>query len=502
MKEKKYNITETFIVEPTGDSPIVSACTNFYSNNIISCSGNTEILLGEDVITFIGDVYGNNFDVDSISATTFYSGGTNLNDIILNNSIVNGSFNNEKLTLYKSNGSYVEVTGFTNTYTTGTTTINNIVYFNRNDSLSAYTLDLSSLNNDKFITGVTFNNNNLILYRNDGIQLQTLINNFSGLSINGPLISDSISAITISATTLYGDGSNLSGIVSKDTFVTGGTYSNGEAIFINNSGGTFIVSGFSTFDCNDVVNCSEIINLSALTNSNTSNINILSNSLSAYTLNTIFDTYTGNTNSSLNYLQSEIDFLSGATSAYTLNSVFNTYTGNTNTTLNSFQTQLNSLSGVTTIINENKTNVTLTSVAGIETILSTLKIPANTISSGDTLQVDSLFFRTIGTSTIIGRMRISPVITPSPVSSATLLATNNIGNTIQYAPFVRTNIHVDSPTSTKLWGATTAVIQDNANSSNISDLNIDWTIDQYVHITATLITASDSITLHKFKLLK
>ena len=37
----------------------------------------------------------------------------------------------------------------------------------------------------------------------------------------------------------------LTGITSQDTYVTGGTYSNGSATFKNNSGGTFSVTGFS-----------------------------------------------------------------------------------------------------------------------------------------------------------------------------------------------------------------------------------------------------------------
>jgi hypothetical protein len=49
-----------------------------------------------------------------------------------------------------------------------------------------------------------------------------------------------------SATTFYGDGSNLTGISTQDTFVTGGTYSEGTAIFTNNTGGTFNVTGFYT----------------------------------------------------------------------------------------------------------------------------------------------------------------------------------------------------------------------------------------------------------------
>jgi hypothetical protein len=41
---------------------------------------------------------------------------------------------------------------------------------------------------------------------------------------------------------------NVSGFstVANDTVVTGGTYSNGTAVFRNNTGGTFNVTGFST----------------------------------------------------------------------------------------------------------------------------------------------------------------------------------------------------------------------------------------------------------------
>jgi hypothetical protein len=60
---------------------------------------------------------------------------------------------------------------------------------------------------------------------------------FPQLDANGDLIIDHISATTISATTYY----NLP----TDVFVTGGTYTSGNAIFTNNTGGTFTVTGFA-----------------------------------------------------------------------------------------------------------------------------------------------------------------------------------------------------------------------------------------------------------------
>ena len=62
---------------------------------------------------------------------------------------------------------------------------------------------------------------------------------FTGGTVSGATIfTNGLTANTISATTYY----NLP----KDIFVTGGTYSAGTTTFINNTGGTFNVTGFST----------------------------------------------------------------------------------------------------------------------------------------------------------------------------------------------------------------------------------------------------------------
>ena len=103
-------------------------------------------------------------------------------------------------------------------YTTGATLINNIIYFDRIDALSAYTANLSSLvTYDTYVTGMTFSNNYLTISRNDGISISADINSFTGLTINGSL----------SATTFFGDGSNLTGITGvsvTDIYVTGSTF--------------------------------------------------------------------------------------------------------------------------------------------------------------------------------------------------------------------------------------------------------------------------------------
>ena len=90
------------------------------------------------------------------------------------------------------------------------------------------------------VSALTFSSNTLTITNPTGGVKTTNINNFTGLTVNG-----TISATTISGTTLYGDGSNISGVSKQDTFLTGGTYSAGTLTLTNNTGGTVSVSGFT-----------------------------------------------------------------------------------------------------------------------------------------------------------------------------------------------------------------------------------------------------------------
>ena len=91
------------------------------------------------------------------------------------------------------------------------------------------------------VSALTFSSNTLTITNPTGGVKTTNINNFTGLTVNG-----TISATTISGTTLYGDGSNITGVSKQDTFLTGGTYSAGTLTLTNNTGGTVSVSGFSS----------------------------------------------------------------------------------------------------------------------------------------------------------------------------------------------------------------------------------------------------------------
>lgn len=163
------------------------------------------------------------------------------------------------------------LTGIPDIYVTGATYDNNttILTLTRNDNTQITASGWTS--NDTFVTGFTNSNNVFTILDNNGQSYSTTLNALTGLTING----------TLSATTYYGNGSNLTGIsdtsvtgftfntgnyelellqsnnnnlnvdlsiLASDMTITGGTYNSatGTATFTNNTGGTFDVTGFLT----------------------------------------------------------------------------------------------------------------------------------------------------------------------------------------------------------------------------------------------------------------
>lgn len=107
------------------------------------------------------------------------------------------------------------------------------------------------------INGIPIVNTSISAFTYDGLNTFT-INDTDGGSYSSSI--DVLSATTISATTFYGDGSNLSGITSTDYYVTGGTYSNG-TLTLDRQNGSVITSGFFTgFTISDSVNTQIISN--------------------------------------------------------------------------------------------------------------------------------------------------------------------------------------------------------------------------------------------------
>ena len=93
-----------------------------------------------------------------------------------------------------------------------------------------------STNVDTYVTGFTYNDSNkLTLSQNNGQEdINVYLNYFSGLTVNG----------IVSATTYYGDGSNLTGLVTNDFYVTGGTFV-GDTLTLDRQNGSVVVTGFT-----------------------------------------------------------------------------------------------------------------------------------------------------------------------------------------------------------------------------------------------------------------
>jgi hypothetical protein len=150
------------------------------------------LLLNENsqLIVLNGDVY-------TLSGGTISgSGQTVLVDLpTFGDLITSGTYSGGTLTLSTSNGADVTVNGFytgtTDVFTTGATYNDGIIYFNTNVSQSAYTVNISSLTGDSntFLTASTYDSstNTITLTDNTNNSLNTYIDGFSGLTINGIL---------------------------------------------------------------------------------------------------------------------------------------------------------------------------------------------------------------------------------------------------------------------------------------------------------------------------
>jgi hypothetical protein len=378
-KNNTPNVNKTFIIEPlslTGGTPVLSACTSMYTNLIQSCSGDTTITLGTGIVTFNSNINGiQSITANTIEATTYLSGGTNILDIINSNDtfVTGGTFNDigDSISLVRNDGANIVITGLTNFYTTGGTYNNStgLITFNRNDQLSAFTVDLSSIDiNDTFVTGTTLSGNILTLERNDGVDLTTDLTPivFSGGSGNcitdlyitnlygcSPItIKDNLIAsgtTNLQASSFYNltvSGSNPNEITNvgyvtgyvqtNEIYATGGTYGSNVLTINRNDGGLFNVTGITdTFVTATTLN-STTIELDRNEGLPTLSVDLLP-VLSGKTDLTLFNTYTGNTQTILNTKVESGANLGGANEIFSGKSgttlIFRTISGGSNTTI-------------------------------------------------------------------------------------------------------------------------------------------------------------------------
>ena len=224
----------------------LSGLSSFFSNNIVS---NNNIIFSGGSVTgstnFLNGLTSNVF-----SATTYMglpidvriTGGTHNNGITIFTNSTGGTIT---ISGYSTGGysSDIYVTG--GTYSNGVATfINNSgVTFNVSGFFTGSTQGLDAVN----FTGGTYSNGTTTLTNSTGGTIS-----ISGYSQGG---SATFSGGTVVGTTTFTNGLSSNSIsattyqnlpISTNIYVTGGTYSNGVATFINNSGTTFNVTGFST----------------------------------------------------------------------------------------------------------------------------------------------------------------------------------------------------------------------------------------------------------------
>jgi hypothetical protein len=192
----------------SGISSFDTFVTGFsYNNNTFTISQNSGSSLSATINSVTGLTSSGTIQSSVISASTY----TNLPADIF---ITGGTFNSntDTLTLSRSSGSSITITGFTDTFVTGATFSGTSLIISQNENQPDVTANISTVSLSGALSSVTFN----------------------------IVTTGGISASTISATTYQ----NLP----TDVFVTGGTFSGGSLTFRNNTGGTFSVSGISSFD--------------------------------------------------------------------------------------------------------------------------------------------------------------------------------------------------------------------------------------------------------------
>lgn len=195
--------TETNDTYVTGGTVSVPATNNSNSVSIgltyKNSDGTPRTLTSENTFT-TGGTYNNSTTTITFSKNDGTTYGVDLSTIDVNDTFSTGgtvtqfatNSDNEQIVQITGNNGFTpyNITGLTDTYTVSASLIGNTAFFNTNQSLSAYTLDLSSLDtNDTFVTGFTYNDaNTFTISRNNGEpNLVATINTVTGLTNTGNL---------------------------------------------------------------------------------------------------------------------------------------------------------------------------------------------------------------------------------------------------------------------------------------------------------------------------
>jgi len=159
--------------------------------------------------------------------------------------VLNGNLNLSGGTIIGSGTTSVISLPEYDTFLTGGTynSLTESIDFSGNSSASTFTVDVSQLLDDTntYTTGYTYQDNNFTIFDNSGNTFNTTIDVVTGLTINGNLTVtgdtslQGLTATTISGGTYYGDGSNLSGLVTGYSYSQINNYTSGVPLTITHN---------------------------------------------------------------------------------------------------------------------------------------------------------------------------------------------------------------------------------------------------------------------------
>ena len=340
---------DTNFVGNLSGGTLFSGSTNLY--DIFSTGGGSNINIQPGLNTYTGgtdlnpnvNISGLTIDnifvsgetlFNTLSASTIYSGDTDLSyyidvltqtGISLQNEIDTNS--QDIISLSSSTSSYTQVHTF-NSYTADTNSTLNTHQTEINSKASSTSVAVLQTTVNTIETQV-FGLEANISTLNSQIPTKASL---SGDTFYGQVNFSSLSGNSISGGTFYSGSTPLTTIINNIASQYSGITGN----YLPLSGGT--VSGTTNFNNSSIIQ-SGGTDLYSIFASQTDLLN--------YTEVDVFNSYTADTNTTLNSIQSEINFISGATSGYTPLTEFTGYTASTNTTLNSIQNEINLISGAT-----------------------------------------------------------------------------------------------------------------------------------------------------------
>ena len=317
------NIKKSYIVQTVSDVGIFSACTQIYLTNISPCVGDTINITGNLGVsgnisgtTYFGDgsqlsgiVTTDNFvtgGVYSASSETLYFTGTTgftpfsvdvsalLDDT--NNYVTGGTYNpsTDTVTLTRNDNVSINITGVSNTFTTGATYDEGteLITFVRNDG-NSYTADLAAIvsaTTNSYTTGATLNGN-IIEFANSVLGLD-----YYNVDLT-PIVSGKVETTLFN--TYTGDTeTSLNGKLDTTSF---NTYSGSVETQLNNKTEN---TNFTSHTGNTTIHYTKgSINLSDLGSSahthSISEVVNLQTELDGKVTTTLFNTYTGDTETAL-----------------------------------------------------------------------------------------------------------------------------------------------------------------------------------------------------------